>query len=134
MSHFTVMVIGENPEEQLAPFHEYECTGRDDEFVIDVDCTNEVNQWLKKELYVGIDKESKKLDYQYHYKQASEMLESFEKMTNEQYLIKQGLSIDNEIKDWFGYKKKNNKWFNHTNPNSKWDWYLLGGRWAGMLK
>lgn len=33
MSHFTVLVIGENPEKQLQPFHEYECTGIEDEYV-----------------------------------------------------------------------------------------------------
>jgi hypothetical protein len=37
MSHFTVMVIGDNPEKQLAPFHEYECTGIEDEYVIFVE-------------------------------------------------------------------------------------------------
>jgi len=37
MSHFTVLVIGENPESQLAPFHEYECTGIKDEHVIFID-------------------------------------------------------------------------------------------------
>jgi hypothetical protein len=39
MSHFTVLVIGRNPEEQLAPYHEFESTGRDDEYVKDVDIT-----------------------------------------------------------------------------------------------
>lgn len=34
MSHFTVLVIGENPEEQLQPFHEYECTGVKDQYVV----------------------------------------------------------------------------------------------------
>lgn len=33
MSHFTVLVIGEDPEKQLQPYHEYECTGIEDEFV-----------------------------------------------------------------------------------------------------
>jgi hypothetical protein len=33
------MVIGPNPEEQLAPYHEFECTGRDDQYVQDVDET-----------------------------------------------------------------------------------------------
>lgn len=41
MSHFTVLVIGPNPEKQLAPFHEFECTGTDDEFVLDLDKTEE---------------------------------------------------------------------------------------------
>ncbi len=37
MSHFTVMVIGENPEEQLRPYHEYECTGIKDKHVVFVE-------------------------------------------------------------------------------------------------
>lgn len=46
MSHFTVMVVTQDGREesvayQLAPFHEYECTGTDDEFVQDVDVTAE---------------------------------------------------------------------------------------------
>lgn len=44
MSHFTVLVIGENPEEQLAPYHEFECTGHDDQHVIDVDKTEDYRQ------------------------------------------------------------------------------------------
>lgn len=46
MSHFVVGVITETGESQeverlLAPFHEFECTGIDDEFVQDVDVTEE---------------------------------------------------------------------------------------------
>lgn len=39
MSHFSVMVIGDDPGYQLSPFHEFECTGHDDEFVQEVDET-----------------------------------------------------------------------------------------------
>lgn len=44
MSHFTVMVFSkhgtqEEVEELLAPFHEFECTGRDDKYVQDIDKT-----------------------------------------------------------------------------------------------
>ncbi len=42
MSHFTVLVIGKEPEEQLAPFHEFESTGDDNEFVQDVDQTEDL--------------------------------------------------------------------------------------------
>lgn len=48
MSHFTVLVIGEDVEYQLAPFHEFECTGRDDEFVTDVDRTEELREVYKR--------------------------------------------------------------------------------------
>jgi hypothetical protein len=41
MSHFSVLVIGANPEAQLAPYHEFECTGHDDEFVQNIDITEE---------------------------------------------------------------------------------------------
>ena len=41
MSHFSVMVIGTGPEDQLAPYHEFECTGNDDQYVVEVDKTDE---------------------------------------------------------------------------------------------
>lgn len=41
MSHFTVMVVGDDPEYQLAPFHKFECTGQDDEFVQNIDRLDE---------------------------------------------------------------------------------------------
>jgi hypothetical protein len=44
MSHFTVLVIGDNPEAQLAPYHEFECTGIDDQHVVDVDKTDEARE------------------------------------------------------------------------------------------
>lgn len=42
MSHFSVMVIGPNVEAQLAPYHEFECTGKSDQYVQNVDETAEV--------------------------------------------------------------------------------------------
>lgn len=41
MSHFAVLVIGDNPNEQLAPYHEFECTGKNDQYVQDIDVTEE---------------------------------------------------------------------------------------------
>lgn len=37
MSHFAVMVIGPNVEQQLAPYHEFECTGTVDQYVQTID-------------------------------------------------------------------------------------------------
>ena len=45
MSHFTVLVIGENIDQQLAPFHEFECTGTNDEFVKDKEGSIIVGGW-----------------------------------------------------------------------------------------
>lgn len=47
MSHFTVAVFtneNKSVEELLAPFHEFECTGINDEYVQDVDITEDVKQ------------------------------------------------------------------------------------------
>lgn len=44
MSHFTVAVIGDNPEDQLAPFHDFECTGLNDQYVKDIDITEEARE------------------------------------------------------------------------------------------
>ena len=41
MSHFSVLVIGENVDEQLAPYHEFECTGEDNQYVQPIDRTEE---------------------------------------------------------------------------------------------
>jgi hypothetical protein len=43
MSHFTVLVVGNNVEQQLAPFHEFECTGHD-EYVQEVDDSKELRK------------------------------------------------------------------------------------------
>src|SRR5271154_7530248 len=44
MSHFAILVVGGNVEEQLAPYHEYECTGTDDCYVQDIDHTEEARK------------------------------------------------------------------------------------------
>lgn len=44
MSHFSVLVIGENIEAQLQPYHEFESTGTDDQFVQDIDITEDVRK------------------------------------------------------------------------------------------
>ena len=46
MSHFSVIVIGPNVEEQLAPYHEFECTGLDDQYVQNIDVTEKLRaEW-----------------------------------------------------------------------------------------
>lgn len=48
MSHFTCLVIGPDHEAQLQPFHEFECTGTDDQYVVDVDRTEEARETYEK--------------------------------------------------------------------------------------
>ena len=41
MSHFSVLVTGDDVDAAMAPFHEFECMGRDDQYVRDMDVTAE---------------------------------------------------------------------------------------------
>jgi hypothetical protein len=44
MSHFSVIVVGNDIERQLQPYHEYECTDVLDEFVVFVDETEQMEE------------------------------------------------------------------------------------------
>lgn len=134
MSHYTVLVIGNDPEKQLQPYHEYECTGIEDEYVIDVDYTDKIKDYLERKLFVGKKKDSEDYDYEYDEETAKENLVSYEEMTKLQYLELIKADIDKEVAEEFGVEKKDGIWYRKTNPNSKWDWYQLGGRWAGFFK
>ena len=64
MSHFTVLVIGNNVDDQLAPFHEFECTGKNDQYVKDVDVTEEYRQsYMKETTKYLVSPTGEKVDY-----------------------------------------------------------------------
>ena len=46
------------------------------------------------------------------------------------------MTDEEKIKDFFGYRHFDEEGNPMTsyNPNSKWDWYVVGGRFAGLLK
>lgn len=69
MSHFSVIVVTKDePDEgtigyQMAPFHEFECTGVDDEFVQDVDITEESRkEYLDGTTTMYVDPDGKRHD------------------------------------------------------------------------
>ena len=52
MSHFVVLVVGPDPEAQLQPYHEFECTGTIDQYVQSVDILEEARaSWEPGESY-----------------------------------------------------------------------------------
>lgn len=121
MSHFTVLVVGENVEKQLAPFHEFECTGTNDEYVQDVDVTEESVDY-------GTDKETGVFNLE----------EALGYHGLEDKIVADESEVDREDAHKYGYAivqdGKLIKAVNRTNPNKQWDWYLVGGRWAGFFK
>lgn len=121
MSHFAILVIGEDPDKQLAPYHEFECTGHVDEYVQSIDIKDEF------------------LDQLMNYKDESDPLkETLEYYGYETKVVESESEVDIHGEHKFGYIVIKNdvieKVVKRTNPNAKWDWYSVGGRWSGFLK
>lgn len=109
MSHFTVLVIGDDIETALQPFHEFECTGEVDQFVQSVDITTECRE--KGLDWFGLDDKTV----------------ADESEVNLHGAHKYGFAVVSATGEVV-------KAVNRTNPNKKWDWWQLGGRWSGFLK
>lgn len=109
MSHFSVLVVlDEYTEDALAkalqPFHEYECTGTKDEYVVFVPAVESVEDMQKKHV---------------------SCLEQYPDSTKQ--------SFEQFVADWYGYELRDGVWGRETNPNKKWDWWVIGGRYRGRL-
>nr|DAL75639.1 MAG TPA: hypothetical protein [Caudoviricetes sp.] len=102
MSHFVTMVIGDDPEAQLAPYSE----------ILEVNeyCVEKVSEHDKQRM----------LDYYNENRQ--QPYTSFDKCYADNGEDWNGnIYRKNEAGEWCEYST--------YNPESKWDWYLLGGRW-----
>jgi len=121
MSHFTVMIIGNNPERQLKPFDE----GIEmPEYKTGVVSEKDLKTF--KETYT-IYKEGRSYGVKSN-KEAKEnskltISELYEKKGNDWNSGCWKLESDGSFGEYSTYS-----------PKSKWDWYSLGGRWKGFLK
>ncbi|KAB4219410.1 hypothetical protein GAP53_08020 [Bacteroides uniformis] len=104
MSHFTVMVIGDDPEGQLAPFDENE--------QVEEYCTGEVSEEDKQQML------------EYYKREHKSRFRNFENCYKRYGKDWNG---NRWRKDEYGIWCE----FSTYNPDSKWDWYVLGGRWSG---
>jgi hypothetical protein len=119
MSHFTVMVVAQDTDAALQPFHEFECTGENDQYVQDIDKTEEMLEAIAG----GATIENALGEYGLEDRIVSD--ESEVKKEGDDCAHKYGYAI---VKDG-----KLVKAVRRTNPNKKWDWWQLGGRWSGKL-
>lgn len=106
MSHFAVLVIGDNVEEQLAPYDEnIEVEEYKRGLVSDEEKTRMIDYYSKKHNFNG---------------------------TFEECYMKFG----NKWNDNSFRKNDDGLWYEYStyNPKSKWDWYSIGGRWSGFFK
>jgi hypothetical protein len=109
MTHFTVLVIGEDIEGALAPYDE------NLEVTPYIHTTKEELEIERKEMIEEAKNppEGTSIDYSV-YKDGMSLVE-FVRQYHEQELDKDGNMLTT------------------YNPSSKWDWYEIGGRWKGML-
>jgi|GEM_PF-6673547 len=107
MSHLTVAIIRENPEELLAPFHEFEGTGKENKYVVDVDCTKEVEEFLSEKLWVGKNSEG---EIRYQYEEDGENIIDPKEITRKEYIKLKGESEEIKVSEYFCYKKKDGEW------------------------
>lgn len=142
MSHFTVLIIGENIEEQMA---RYEESTKNPQFRTFVNTEKEdLIEYMTKTLKVVILPNGKKTtEYDQDYKVYDP------KLFYSKYVFPEG-SITREEKfcEFFEtFEEYKDKWCGSetrdaemgeygywNNPESRWDWYSVGGRWTGFFK
>lgn len=119
MSHFSILVVGA-VEHNMAPFHEFECTGRDDEFVKTIDVTeNKRKEYESKKAEKGKDFDCKSFkeyleDYcGYNFAESPEKVDITGKHKYSYFYPVEGTEDDFKV-------------FWRTNPNSFYDYYGEG--------
>lgn len=128
MSHFTVLVIGPDPDGQLAPYHEFESTGMDDQYVQDIDQTSDLLDETQESVKQGGLDEKEAL-----------LAVLSDRGFDEDGLVEDESQVDpsnGRHKYRYAIVKDGKlvKAVKRTNPNAKWDWYSLGGRWTGFFR
>jgi len=127
MSHFTVTVVGEDPEKQLEPFAE-EASQEYTEFY---DVEEKYRKEYENETVPCVRTSGDDLVFAWNYKKDDkEYLEVIEVPKKELFT-----TFEEYLKEFCGYKEKDpvtGKYGYWHNPNAKWDWYSLGGRWQGF--
>ena len=105
MSHFAVMVIGDDIDRQLEAY--------DENLEVEPRCLGEVSDSTKEEIL-------------HYYKDGGYDFKTFD----ECYEAKGDDWDGGRLK-----KNEDGVWCEYStyNPDSKWDWYVIGGRWSGAF-
>ena len=157
MSHFTVLVVTKTADDldaALQPFHE--CTGAEDQYVIDVDITAEARETFAKDTTDCVRGPDGQLhsfftpegEWDTRFSQPKRNAEKWESDRREQYVPPGYAEVTvptSEVEDfatwavgYYGAEARGEgehvQIVKRTNPNKQWDWWTLGGRWRGMLR
>lgn len=146
MSHFTVLVIGDNIEEQLAPYQEYDGDENFPRELLEFEDTEDEHRTEYETggtEYVIMPDGRKLLPWNDEFKVPGEigMVVANTHKVPEHLEIRfipykeTFATFEEYMKNWCGYerdpeKKRYGDW---SNPNGFWDWYSVGGRWANFF-
>lgn len=150
MSHFTLLVVTrERPdegmlEELLQPWHEYECTGIDDDYVIDVDETGTVHdRWAEivEAVQLADGTLARHSDPRFWSEAGGKprlTLPHGARVVNVPRCELEAAN-DQTIESWAsaygGWTSDGaGNFYTHTNPEARWDWWVVGGRWSGFFR
>jgi hypothetical protein len=113
MSHYSLLVVGENIKKQLEPFEESP----------------------KKKKYIQFKVEAPKKKFRQNAITIIKSLEGRDEVLKEKYeKLFKNKNYTRIFRSWYGgFKNKKGDWGYTHNPNAKWDWYEVGGRWQGLL-
>ena len=157
MSHFSVLVITPKKPTKtslaaiLQPWHEFECTGVEDRYVIDVDVTDQVVElWGEAKDVVRRPDGSIASRYSNEFYTKSSGTKDFmgkpemefelpagctlETVSQAVLSLKTGETQEEFAREYGGWVKRGDRYYDRTNPNKKWDWWMVGGRWTGHFK
>lgn len=147
MSHFTVLVIGDDHEAALAPFQENNMGDCPRQYMEFHDQEDEYRQEYEED-----SRDMKRLPdgrlvspYDGAYKTSGGLGIS----SSDRYTFPEGTqdvsvpfkeqhaTMEEFVREWHGDKERDpekGRYGYWENPNKKWDWWSVGGRWSGFLK
>lgn len=153
MSHFSVLVVTDDTGEDalrkaLQPWHEYECTGVDDEYVVDVDVTDKLmKEWnaTAKAIRLADGTIKDRYDEAFWVKVLGESVFDSKRefrlpegaveieLPRSELAAAEGKTRAAFAEEYGGWKERDGRFYDRTNPNKKWDWWVVGGRYSGRL-
>lgn len=132
MSHFVVLVIGDNVDQQLAPFNEQPEDGDPHVTLEFHDQTEE----FRKQYDEGDVEIIKRPDGSWVFAHAATDDDKAAQIAPVSVKFSELYSSFEEFcREWHGTEpNEQGRYGYYRNPKAKWDWYVVGGRWSGFFK
>lgn len=145
MSHFAVLVVGDDVEKQLAPFQENNMGNCPREFLEFNDTEDELREEYEtgSAEYVIMPDGTRKHPWDDAFRVTGTVGLGSDTHRVPEHLEKRLVpynevfsTLEEYATEWCGYKQRDpdkGRFGYWENPNKKWDWWQLGGRWSGTL-